>query len=255
MKSIPYITSQLSSTGHISYVISAHFLAEPGIVLMKERDAYFVTRLYPCIWIHGRRRGDLSDLRDVPVDPQYPQARLRHRVPVVCALSQPVDCREHRLRPGQQPRQARRDQGACRRAAEARRPADLGQQIPQPALRRPAAARGTGPRAGATRPGLLLLDEPLSALDALERIRLRGEIRRLQKQVGITTIMVTHDQEEALSMADRIAIMNHGRDRAGRHARWKSTEQPATPFVADFVGKVNVRLAAALAASVCLSPA
>ncbi|MEJ8824880.1 putative 2-aminoethylphosphonate ABC transporter ATP-binding protein [Variovorax humicola] len=94
-------------------------------------------------------------------------------------------------------------------------------------------------RALATRPGLLLLDEPLSALDALERIRLRGEIRRLQRQVGITTIMVTHDQEEALSMADRIVVMNHGViEQVG--TPMDIYERPATPFVADFVGKVNV---------------
>ena len=73
-------------------------------------------------------------------------------------------------------------------------------------------------RALATSPGLLLLDEPLSALDALERVRLRGEIRALQQRLGVTTIMVTHDQEEALSMADRIVVMNHGVHRAGRHA-------------------------------------
>src|SRR6185436_8724134 len=65
-------------------------------------------------------------------------------------------------------------------------------------------------RALATAPGLLLLDEPLSALDALERVRLRGEIRSLQRKLGVTTIMVTHDQEEALSVADRIVVMNHG---------------------------------------------
>src|SRR5688572_27926391 len=65
-------------------------------------------------------------------------------------------------------------------------------------------------RALATSPGLLLLDEPLSALDALERVRLRGEIRSLQQRLGVTTIMVTHDQEEALSMADRIVVMNQG---------------------------------------------
>ncbi|MBF5004885.1 putative 2-aminoethylphosphonate ABC transporter ATP-binding protein [Diaphorobacter caeni] len=94
-------------------------------------------------------------------------------------------------------------------------------------------------RALATNPGLLLLDEPLSALDALERIRLRGEIRRLQKQVGITTIMVTHDQEEALSMADRIVVMNHGViEQVGTPL--DIYERPASPFVADFVGKVNV---------------
>ena len=65
-------------------------------------------------------------------------------------------------------------------------------------------------RALATSPGLLLLDEPLSALDALVRVRLRQEIRALQQQLGVTTIMVTHDQEEALSMADRIVVMNQG---------------------------------------------
>lgn len=94
-------------------------------------------------------------------------------------------------------------------------------------------------RALATRPGLLLLDEPLSALDALERIRLRGEIRRLQQEVGVTTIMVTHDQEEALSMADRIVVMNHGViEQVGTPQ--EIYECPATPFVADFVGKINV---------------
>ena len=65
-------------------------------------------------------------------------------------------------------------------------------------------------RALATSPGLLLLDEPLSALDALERVRLRQEIRALQQRLGVTTIMVTHDQEEALAMADRIVVMNQG---------------------------------------------
>ena len=65
-------------------------------------------------------------------------------------------------------------------------------------------------RALATSPGLLLLDEPLSALDARVRVRLRQEIRQLQQRLGVTTIMVTHDQEEALSMADRIVVMNQG---------------------------------------------
>src|SRR5206468_4872943 len=66
-------------------------------------------------------------------------------------------------------------------------------------------------RALATAPGLLLLDEPLSALDAQERVRLRTEIRTLQQRLSVTTIMVTHDQEEALSMADRVVVMNQGR--------------------------------------------
>ncbi len=94
-------------------------------------------------------------------------------------------------------------------------------------------------RALATSPGLLLLDEPLSALDALERVRLRQEIRSLQQRLGVTTIMVTHDQEEALSMADRIVVMNHGAiEQVG--SALEIYREPASPFVADFVGKVNV---------------
>ena len=94
-------------------------------------------------------------------------------------------------------------------------------------------------RALATSPGLLLLDEPLSALDALERVRLRQEIRSLQRKLGVTTIMVTHDQEEALSVADRIVVMNHGViEQVG--TPMQVYREPATPFVADFVGKINV---------------
>ena len=94
-------------------------------------------------------------------------------------------------------------------------------------------------RALATAPSLLLLDEPLSALDAIERVRLRGEIRALQQRLGVTTIMVTHDQEEALSMADRIVVMNAGRVEQVGTPR-EVYETPATPFVADFIGKINV---------------
>ena len=94
-------------------------------------------------------------------------------------------------------------------------------------------------RALATSPSLLLLDEPLSALDAKVRERLRGEIRALQKRVGVTTIMVTHDQEEALSMADRVVVMNQGViEQCGTPA--EVYEQPATPFVATFLGRVNI---------------
>ena len=94
-------------------------------------------------------------------------------------------------------------------------------------------------RALATSPGLLLLDEPLSALDALERVRLRQEIRALQQKLGVTTIMVTHDQEEALALADRIVVMNHGViEQVG--SALEIYREPASPFVADFVGKVNV---------------
>ena len=94
-------------------------------------------------------------------------------------------------------------------------------------------------RALATSPGLLLLDEPLSALDAIVRVHLRQQIRSLQQRLGVTTIMVTHDQEEALSMADRIVVMNQGViDQIG--TPMQVYREPATPFVADFVGKVNM---------------
>jgi iron(III) transport system ATP-binding protein len=93
-------------------------------------------------------------------------------------------------------------------------------------------------RALAIEPGLLLLDEPLSALDARVRVRLRHEIKALHRRLGITTIMVTHDQEEALTMADRIVVMNHGViDQIGTPE--EIYRRPATPFVADFVGTMN----------------
>ena len=100
-------------------------------------------------------------------------------------------------------------------------------------------------RALATSPGLLLLDEPLSALDAIVRVHLRQEIRSLQRQLGVTTIMVTHDQEEALSVADRIVVMNHGViEQVGTPLQ--VYREPATPFVADFVGRINVLTARTL---------
>ena len=102
-------------------------------------------------------------------------------------------------------------------------------------------------RALATSPGLLLLDEPLSALDARVRVRLRGEIRALQQRLGVTTILVTHDQEEALSMADRIVVMKDGDiEQIGTPS--DVYLKPATPFVADFVGKTNLLVAQAASA-------
>lgn len=93
-------------------------------------------------------------------------------------------------------------------------------------------------RALATSPGLLLLDEPLSALDAQVRLRLREEIRHLQRRLGVTTIMVTHDQEEALSMAERIVVMNHGViEQVGTPE--EIYNRPKTTFVAEFVGRIS----------------
>ncbi|HEX9098473.1 MAG TPA: ABC transporter ATP-binding protein [Candidatus Dormibacteraeota bacterium] len=93
-------------------------------------------------------------------------------------------------------------------------------------------------RALAIEPKVLLLDEPLSALDARVRARLRDEIRRVQLEVGTTTLFVTHDQEEALAIADRVGVMNAGHiEQLGPPTTIYS--RPATPFVAEFVGLTN----------------
>ena len=93
-------------------------------------------------------------------------------------------------------------------------------------------------RALAIKPQLLLLDEPLSALDAKVRAQLREEIRRIQLELGITTFFVTHDQEEALALADRIAVMHQGRLEQ-LDTPLSVYSSPATEFVAEFVGTVN----------------
>lgn len=94
-------------------------------------------------------------------------------------------------------------------------------------------------RALAVKPKVLLLDEPLSALDAKIRVSLREEIRSIQQKLGITTIYVTHDQEEALSMSDRIVVMHNGKaDQVG--TPFEIYNRPTTRFVASFVGTINV---------------
>jgi putative spermidine/putrescine transport system ATP-binding protein len=93
-------------------------------------------------------------------------------------------------------------------------------------------------RALAIQPRVLLLDEPLSALDAKVRVQLREEIRRIQLELGITTLYVTHDQEEALSISDRVAVMYGGRiEQVGSPVEMYG--DPATPFVAEFIGTMN----------------
>jgi putative spermidine/putrescine transport system ATP-binding protein len=85
---------------------------------------------------------------------------------------------------------------------------------------------------------VLLLDEPLSALDAKVRVQLREEIRRIQLELGITTLYVTHDQEEALSVSDHVAVMNAGHiEQMGTPSEMYTA--PATPFVAEFIGTMN----------------
>jgi putative spermidine/putrescine transport system ATP-binding protein len=99
-------------------------------------------------------------------------------------------------------------------------------------------------RALVIRPDLLLLDEPLSNLDAKLREEMRGEIREIQRRLGITTVFVTHDQTEALALSDRIAVMEKGR-LAQLGTPEEIYERPASPFVARFVGRINALAAVA----------
>jgi ABC-type Fe3+/spermidine/putrescine transport system ATPase subunit len=87
-------------------------------------------------------------------------------------------------------------------------------------------------------PQVLLLDEPLGALDMKVRRQLQIELKRIQETVGVTFVYVTHDQEEALAMSDRVAVMNHGRIEQVGTPR-EIYDRPATPFVADFIGETN----------------
>ncbi len=93
-------------------------------------------------------------------------------------------------------------------------------------------------RALAVEPELLLLDEPFGALDAQVRVTLRRWLRELHEELQLTTVFVTHDQEEALELADRIAVMNNGRIEQVASPE-VIYQQPATPFVCEFIGKVN----------------
>ena len=93
-------------------------------------------------------------------------------------------------------------------------------------------------RSLAIKPNILLLDEPLSALDAKIRVRLRTVIKKLQQDLGITLIYVTHDQEEALSLADRVVIMRDGQIRQVG-SPWEIYKEPKTSFIAEFVGTSN----------------
>jgi putative spermidine/putrescine transport system ATP-binding protein len=136
-------------------------------------------------------------------------------------------------------------QGVARAERESRVKGDVGAGRPRRLRRslspapvgRPAAARLA--RALVIQPRILLLDEPLSNLDAKLREDMQIELRQIQRTLGTTTILVTHDQSEAMALSDRIAVMNQGR--VEQIARpHEAYERPATPFVASFLGRTNV---------------
>ena len=164
-------------------------------------------------------------------------AQRRHGLPVVRALPKYERGRQHRLRP----------EGAQRPKAEiSKRVGELlelinlerGDRYPYQ-LSGGQQQRVALARALAIEPQVLLLDEPLSALDAKIRIALRKEIRSIQRQLGITTVYVTHDQEEALSLSDRVVVMSEGRiEQIG--TPFEIYNFPTTAFVASFVGTLNL---------------
>ena len=131
-----------------------------------------------------------------------------------------------------------RDQAPGRRSAGTGADERLRQTASRAALRRPAAAGRAGAGPGAA-PTVLLLDEPLGALDAKLRKQLQLELRAVQREVGITFVYVTHDQEEALTMSDQIAVLAEGRvEQVGPPQEIYSA--PATTFVAGFLGAANI---------------
>jgi putative spermidine/putrescine transport system ATP-binding protein len=132
--------------------------------------------------------------------------------------------------------------GRVREALEMVRLGALGDRLPRQ-LSGGQQQRVALARALAVRPDVLLLDEPLSNLDAKLRAEVRVEIRELQQRLGLTTVMVTHDQEEALTMADRLVVMAEGRVRQIGSQR-DLYERPADRFVADFVGRSNFLIGA-----------
>jgi spermidine/putrescine transport system ATP-binding protein len=179
------------------------------------------------IELGGRRRGRRAAL----------QARREHGLPVVCALPAPLDLRERGLRAA--PRGVKKAscaRGSTKRSSRRSR----GARAPQAtaALGRTAAAVALA-RALVNRPRVLLLDEPLGALDLKLRKEMQLELKRIQNEVGITFVHVTHDQEEAMTMADRIVIMNSGQiEQLGTPT--ELYESPRTAFVAGFLGVSNL---------------
>ena len=147
--------------------------------------------------------------------------------------------RQHRLRPeGGRRAQGEPSTRASRKCSASSSCRSMASAIPSSF---PAASSSAWPWPGRWRskPKVLLLDEPLSALDAKIRVSLREEIRAIQRELGITTIYVTHDQEEALSMSDRIVVMNEGRvEQIG--TPFEIYNKPSSRFVASFVGTLTV---------------
>ena len=189
--------------------------------------------------LRDAHRGEHPHRRRGRIEGPAQQAQARHGLPELRPLPQHDGEAQHRLRPqdrGQAARRrSRRASTRCWSSSTWRNsPHRYPHQLSGGQQQRVALARAI-----AIEPRALLLDEPLSALDAKIRVKLRDDIRDIQRKLGITTIYVTHDQEEALSISDRVAVMKDGLiEQIG--APFEIYNRPATPYVATFIGTLNV---------------
>jgi putative spermidine/putrescine transport system ATP-binding protein len=185
----------------------------------------------------GGQRGRHPARRAQHHRPAGRRARHGDDVPELCAVPAPVGARQR----GLQPEDARRRQGGAGQGGRLARTRVAGRL----AHRKPAELSGGQQqrvalaRALITEPKVLLLDEPLSALDPFLRIKMRAELKAWQKSLGMTFVHVTHSQEEAMALADQVVVMNHGRiEQDGSAAQVFNA--PRSEFVARFIGGHNV---------------
>ena len=166
-------------------------------------------------------------------------ARRRLRLPALRGLQAHDRVRQHRVR-AEDPQAARapRSRSASTSCSSSCSSQGFGERYPAQLSGGQRQRMGLA-RALAVDPEVLLLDEPFGALDARVRTELRVWLRRLHDETHTTTVIVTHDQEEAMEVADQVVVMNKRPGRAGRRARASSTTQPANEFVMSFVGQVN----------------
>ena len=194
---------------------------------------------------HDRRLRGADDGHDLPRRPRRHrapavQARRQHRLPELRAL--PAPDRSSRTSPSASAAAASKARACDERVAESSSSSQLDglEQRKPRQLSGGQQQRVALARALVNKPQVLLLDEPLGALDLKLRKEMQLELKGLQHEVGITFVHVTHDQEEAMTMADSIAVMNDGPDRAARLAGPTSTSGRRTPFVARFLGASNL---------------
>ena len=206
----------------------------PRPVRLREDDAAAPHRRLQ----RGRSRAR-SGRRPRHLAPAAVEARRRHGVPVLCPVAAYDGPAQRRLRARGTAAAARRDRAAGGGSARPRRPRGIS---PTGGRRSSPAASSSASRSPArsrSEPKVLLLDEPLSNLDAKLRVQVRRELRDLQQRLGLTTIFVTHDQEEANTICDRIAVMNDGVvQQVG--TPMELYERPANLFVASFLGTANI---------------